>query len=155
MVGRWFIFGVILLVSLLIVSCGVPEEDYEVVVSERDAAQNQLESLQSDLAIMESDLESMDSDLTAASATIISEMRTIKKAKAFAEVLSVFFHPLLTDEAPGPVADVLDQLSEPVQATEDPELERLYNELVDSEGGDQESKNFALYILEELSSILD
>jgi hypothetical protein len=119
-----------------------------VQISERDAAQNQLDSL-------ESDLTSLESDLAAERSTVQVQIQTIAKAKAFAEVLSVFFHPLLAEEAPGPVANVLNQLSEPVQATEDPELEKLDNELVASGGGDQESKNFALYILEELSRILD
>lgn len=134
--------------SLLLVSCGVPKEDYEAVVAERDAAQIQVESLQSDLATTES-------DLAAARSTIEVQEQTLAKAEAFAEVLSTFFFPLITEEVPEPVVVVLTRLSDPVKATEDPELERLYNALVDSQGGDQESRDFVNYLLEELQRILD
>ena len=46
MVKRWLSIGMILLlVSVVAIGCGVPQKDYEAVVTERDSIQAQLEQL--------------------------------------------------------------------------------------------------------------
>ena len=71
--------------SLLVVpflsACGVPQEDLDTAIAERDAAQAQVASLQSDLATAESDLAAAESDLAAAQ----SALATAQSAKAAAE----------------------------------------------------------------------
>ncbi|HEY87664.1 MAG TPA: hypothetical protein G4O06_06560 [Dehalococcoidia bacterium] len=68
MLKKWFLVGAMLLLSAaLVVGCGgIPQEDYDAVVAERDASKAQATSLQSDLTAAESDLTTAQSDLTAA-----------------------------------------------------------------------------------------
>ena len=67
MLKRWFLAGVVLLVvSLLVAGCGVPQEEHDAVVAERDAAQAEVASLQSELAGVQSDLAATEDDLAAA-----------------------------------------------------------------------------------------
>lgn len=63
--------AMVLLVSLLVVSCGLPQEEYDAVRSERDAALTkteallaEVESLQSDLSKAESQITTLESDLS-------------------------------------------------------------------------------------------
>ena len=71
MVKRWFLVGVMLLLaSLLVAGCGVPQEDYDAVVAERDAAQAQVASLQSDMSETQSQIETLESDLADAQAQL-------------------------------------------------------------------------------------
>jgi outer membrane murein-binding lipoprotein Lpp len=67
MLKKWFLVGAMLLLSvLLVVGCGVAQEDLDAAVAERDAAKAQVTSLQSDLTAAESDLAAAQSDLAAA-----------------------------------------------------------------------------------------
>lgn len=61
---------VVAMVFLFLLGCGVPQEDYDAVVAERDAAQTQVASLESDLAATEADLATAESDLAAAQAQV-------------------------------------------------------------------------------------
>lgn len=79
MTNRWFLVGVMLLASLLVVGCGVwvATEDYEAVVAERDAvlaerdaAQTKVASLQSDLDKVQSQIETIESDLSKAQSQV-------------------------------------------------------------------------------------
>ena len=71
MVRRWFLVGVMFLItSLLVVGCGIPQEQHDAVVADRDAAEAQVASLQSDLAATESDLAAVESDLAATEADL-------------------------------------------------------------------------------------
>ena len=54
----------VLLVSLLVVSCGIPQEDYDAVLAERDAALTKTESLQAEVASLQSDLSKAESRIT-------------------------------------------------------------------------------------------
>lgn len=53
---RWFQVGVMLLLSLLVVSCGVSQDYHDSVVDERNTLQVQVTSLQKDLDKAKSDL---------------------------------------------------------------------------------------------------
>jgi len=62
------IVGITLLVVmalLLLSGCGIPQEDYDAVVAEKDTAKAQVASLQGDLGKAQSDLGKVRSDLTA------------------------------------------------------------------------------------------
>lgn len=68
---RWFLVGVMLLLaSLLVVGCGVPEEEHEAVVAERDAAQAQVSELASSLEEAEAELGATQAELEAAQAKV-------------------------------------------------------------------------------------
>lgn len=70
-----FLIGVVLLVaSLLVTGCGIPQEDYDAVVAERDAVQTELQSVSSELERKKSELESTKSQLE----TIQGELETVK-----------------------------------------------------------------------------
>jgi thiol-disulfide isomerase/thioredoxin len=63
---RWFAAGLMLLVFLPVTGCGVPQEKYDAVVAERDAAQVEVASFQSQLTGAQSDLATAQSDLATA-----------------------------------------------------------------------------------------
>lgn len=53
MLKRWFLVGVMLLLaSLLVAGCGIPQADYDAVVAERDALKAQVAELESELAVV-------------------------------------------------------------------------------------------------------
>lgn len=64
MVKRWLSVGImLLLMSLLAVGCGIPKEDYEAVVTERDMAQAELQSVSSELELKKTELQTTQSEL--------------------------------------------------------------------------------------------
>lgn len=56
----------LLILSILIVGCGVSEEQYDSIVAERDTLKSQLLSTQNELESIKSELESIKSELTLA-----------------------------------------------------------------------------------------
>ena len=63
MIKKCVLVGVILSTFLLVVGCGIAQEDYDTVVAERDATQAQITSLQSDLSQAQSDLTTAEDNL--------------------------------------------------------------------------------------------
>ncbi len=60
---RWPMFGVmLLLISCLLVGCGVSEEVYNAVVAERDAAQAQVTNLQSEVSAIQAQYDDLKAD---------------------------------------------------------------------------------------------
>ncbi len=50
MATRWFLFGVILLLmSTLVVGCGIPQDKHDVVVADLGKAQQELQSVKAEL----------------------------------------------------------------------------------------------------------
>ena len=57
---KQFLLGaMVLLVSLLVVSCGIPQEGYDAVLAERDATQAKVESLQAEVESLQAEVESL------------------------------------------------------------------------------------------------
>ena len=68
---HWFLVGmVIMLMSLLVVGCGVPQEEFDSVLAERDAAQGRLVSLQSDLNTVQAQIDTLEGDLKTAQSQV-------------------------------------------------------------------------------------
>lgn len=65
----WLAVGC-LMMPLLLSSCGIPQEEHDAVVAERDTAQVQVGSLRSDLTEAESQIEALESDITEAQSQI-------------------------------------------------------------------------------------
>ena len=75
MVKRWFVVGLILLLmSLLAVGCGIPQEEHDAVVGERDSAQAEVQSVRSELQSVQSELDTAKSELQ----SVQSELDTAK-----------------------------------------------------------------------------
>ncbi|MFC2022109.1 hypothetical protein ACFLTR_02695 [Chloroflexota bacterium] len=75
MVKNWFLVGVILLVvSLLVVGCGIPTEDYDAAVADKEAAKAKVASLQSDLSEAQSQISSLESEVSSLQ-SIVSSLR--------------------------------------------------------------------------------
>jgi len=79
---RKVIIGVALLVVVsLLTACGIPQEDFDAAVADKEAAEAQVASLQSDLAAAQSDLATAQSDL----ATAQSDLATAQSDLAASE----------------------------------------------------------------------
>ena len=71
----------LVLPALLLASCGIPQEEYNAVVAERDAAYADLAKVQSNLAKAQSELETAQSDLAAANSQVSSLQSEIGHAE--------------------------------------------------------------------------
>ena len=69
---QYILGAMVLLVSLLMVSCGIPQEVYDVVLAERNAAQNKVESLQTQVYSLQTEVESLQDELDEAQEQIES-----------------------------------------------------------------------------------
>ncbi len=93
---KQFLLGaMVLLVSLLVVSCGIPQEEYDAVLAEQDATQAKVESLQTkveslqgeldkaqgQIESIENDRSEVESDLTTAQSQISSLQSDLNDAK--------------------------------------------------------------------------
>ena len=67
------LIGILLMAIMvlpLLSGCGVPQDEHDAVVDERDEAQSQIASLQGDLAEAQSQIEAIESDLAAAQSQV-------------------------------------------------------------------------------------
>ena len=150
MLRRWFLVGAILLsVSVLMLGCGIPKEDYDAVVAERDSAQAELQSVQSEL-------QSVSSELSAAQLTIQSQEQAMAKAKISAEIISAFFIPIVKgEEALADPMKVIFEWGNQVEASGDAVLKDKFDALIESEVGDEELEDFFIYLLESIPETLE
>jgi len=80
---RWFLVGMMfLLLSWLLVGCGIAQEVHNAVVAERDAAQAQVTTLQSDLSSAQGQVKTLESDLSVAQAQITTLESDLSTAQA-------------------------------------------------------------------------
>ena len=78
------IIGILLMVSmmlLLLSSCGIPREEHDAVVAERDDAQTQVASLHSDLAEVESQIEILESGFAATQSNLAAKESELAEAE--------------------------------------------------------------------------
>ena len=85
---RWFLAGVILLLSWLLVGCGVAQEQHDAVVADLSKAQQEaqttrveLESVSSELSTTKSELESVKTSLTASQSKVSELTSSLGKSK--------------------------------------------------------------------------
>jgi outer membrane murein-binding lipoprotein Lpp len=61
---KQFLLGaIVLLASSLVVSCGIPQEEYDAALAERDATQAKVESLQTEVESLQTKVESLQDEL--------------------------------------------------------------------------------------------
>ena len=71
---RKLLIGMVLVMVIILLSaCGIPQQDYDAIVAERDTAQADVSSLQSELAGVQSELDDTKSALT----TVESRLATV------------------------------------------------------------------------------
>ncbi len=141
---KQFLLGaMVLLVSLLVVSCGIPQEEYDAVLAERDAAltkteslQAEVKSLQNDLSKAESQITTLESDLSKAESDLSwvkSELSKVESNLATVQSALIAVQSHNTD-AQSRVSSLQDEL-----AAAEAELEAVYKILLffdDFEDGD-------------------
>lgn len=76
------IFLMVVMVLLLLSGCGIPQEEHDTVVAERDAAKSQVASLQSDLAEAETEIETLENDLTATESDLTTTQSDLASAES-------------------------------------------------------------------------
>lgn len=89
MAKRWFLLGAILLLSLIVVGCGVAQSEYDAAVAERDAVvsslaakQAELESVQNDLSASQSEMQSLQDEISAQVAQLSEAENRIEQLQA-------------------------------------------------------------------------
>jgi len=78
----------VVMVLLLLSSCGVPQENYDAAVTERDAAQSQVASLQNDLSKAKSELSAVNANVASLQEdcdAVESDLTAAQSAKSAAE----------------------------------------------------------------------
>jgi len=82
MARRWLLVSIMLLIFVLVASCGIPQEEYDAVVEERDAAQTQVESLQDDLSEAQSKTLSLESDVSSLQSEVSSLQSVVSSLRS-------------------------------------------------------------------------
>lgn len=83
---RWFAAGVmIFLVSLLVAGCGIPQEDYDAVIAEREAAEAQAASLRGQLTTASSEASRAKGDLAGVQSELVKVNNELEAARKEAE----------------------------------------------------------------------
>lgn len=83
MTRRFISVGVVLLLaSLLLAACGIPQEDLDTAVAERDTARTQATSLQGDLTQAQNEIVSLESDLESAQSQIATTQNLLETTQS-------------------------------------------------------------------------
>ena len=119
-----------LVVLLVLSGCGVPQEEHDAVVAERDAAQAEVASLQSELTEAENQIETLDGDLTEAENQIQTLEGEYNEAKGALEQAQRQISSLKSNL--GALQSQISPLKSDLAATED-ELAATQSELAATE----------------------
>ena len=134
--------GILLLVSLLLVGCGIPREDYDAVVAERDSAQTELQSVKAELTASRASVSELTSSLGKATAELQAAKECMSSAKSRAEIVNAFFVPVMTGEleqmSDSKAIDYFLGFRNKVESSEDPLLLDKFDALKESEGKKEE-----------------
>ena len=130
----------LVVVLMLLVGCGVSQEQYNAVVAEREAAKAELQVVQNELQKVKTEQE-----------------QTITKARAFAEVISSLFVPILKGEITTEAELAMLGISwlGSINNLGDEKAQRLFDDWVNSNFADQEMLDFFIYIFETLQETLE
>ena len=98
MVKKWLLVGgMLLLVSLLVIGCGIPQEEYDVVMAERDTLQREVTSLQSNLDTAENQIGTLESEVAEAQSQIEALGSNLDEAESQIETLQSDYDKLKND----------------------------------------------------------
>lgn len=82
MAMRWFLCGVLLLMSGLVVACGIPQDQYDVVVSDLGVAQQELQSVKTELEAAQGKVSEVTSSLEKARTELKTTQAELEAAKS-------------------------------------------------------------------------
>lgn len=129
MTKRWFPVGVMLLLaSLLVVGCGVPQEELDAALADAAAVKSELVSAQSDLSKVKSDLAAAESELETLQADLDKAKSDLSAAQG--QVSSLKSE---RDKAKSDLAAAEEQIAELEAAAAPPEEEVVEEEVVEEE----------------------
>jgi outer membrane murein-binding lipoprotein Lpp len=137
----------VVLISLLSISCssGVSQDKYDKVNSDLAAAQAQIQTLQTQLSAKQSEFD-------ASSAKIV-------KAKADIDVLNAIFIPAMSGEfnnmTEAQIMNLFIGWRDKVNAIGDTALTAKFQAIIDSNGGQQETMDFFMALLQDTSKSLE
>jgi len=141
----------LILMLLFVISCGVPQEEYDAVSSDLAIAQAEIQSLQSDLSAKETELSAKETELAAAQAKL-------EQGKARIEVLKGLT-PAIIDRldvtVPSPTTDYFLWYQDKVNAIRDPILTEKFEAIIDSDGSNETMRSFLFYLLESITKTLE
>ena len=85
---KQFLLGtIILLASSLVVSCGIPQEEYDAALAERDATQAKVESLQTEAESLQTEAESLQTKVGSLQTKVESLQNELDKAQGQIECI--------------------------------------------------------------------
>ena len=136
--------SVLILMLLLITSCGVPQEEYDKVSSDLAAAQTQIQSLQSELSEKEGELEAAQEKLA--------------QGRARIEILNAIFIPAMTGEldrmAEMEAINLFLEWRDKIIDVEDPALTTKFEATIEA-FSDEVLLSFFIYLLESTADALE
>ena len=82
-------------IALLVTGCGIPQEDYDAVIAERDSAEAKIERMKTDLETARSDLSAVENELDTVKRQVTSLHSELAQAQIAQAVVEEFFGKLL------------------------------------------------------------
>jgi chromosome segregation ATPase len=162
----------LVLILLLSVSCGIPQDKYDKATSDLAAAQVQIQTMETQLTGKTAELSARDSDLTAAQTQITqlqedltandTQLKTatdkLAKAKSEIEVLNAIFLPSITGElnqmTQGEIANLFLGWRDKINAIGDSALTAKFQAIIDSQDSEAATMAFFQYLLEDIANTL-
>jgi outer membrane murein-binding lipoprotein Lpp len=155
-------FGLLLIIILMFsVSCssGVSQENYDKVNSDLTAAQAQIQTLQAQVQTLQAQVDSKTAELSARDNDLAAAQEKWARAKAEIGVLNAIFVPSITGELYGKtdaeMANLFLEWRDQVNAIGDANLTAKFQAIMDSQGGQQQTLDFFLALLQDISKSLE
>jgi outer membrane murein-binding lipoprotein Lpp len=152
---KYIVLGLALILIIpLLVSCGggISQEQYNKINSDLANALGQVQKLQGELSAAQAQTQKAQSDLTAA-------QDKMKLTKSKIEIVNDFFVPAFKGELDKMTQTQMLNLflgwRDKVTAFGDATLTAKFQAIIDSNGGDEETMVFFIYLLESLPKTLD
>ena len=99
MMKRWLLVSLILLASLFLANCGIPQDAYNAVIAERDTAKAQATSLQNELNDSKSALDTANNELTQVRGSLADTKDDLNKAQFQIRTLQSDYDAAITELA--------------------------------------------------------
>ncbi|MFC2006529.1 hypothetical protein ACFLVG_06255 [Chloroflexota bacterium] len=137
------VLSMLVVVLMLLVGCGISQEQYNTVITERETAKVELQSITNELSIYESKVE--------------EQKKAMATARTFVDVISSLFVPILKGEATTEteLAELGVSWLISIHNVDDEVAKGLFAECVNSNFAEQEMLDLFLYIFEALPKTLE
>jgi hypothetical protein len=149
----------LILLSLLSVSCGVSQSEYDKVKSELEADREQIQALQSELAVKDAELKSAQSDLSTKDAELIAIQESMGRAKSKMEIINDLFVPAMKGDLDNmtkiEVFNFFLSWRDKINTMGDPMLASKFQAIIDSNGSDEATASFFVYLFESIPDTLE